>query len=226
MVVADELEPAAVWVGDIEPLGPLCVLNRSALKRPEIPCTPQNVLKASRIDIERELVGIPIAVVTLRCKEDQQRVADPDWIVGSLERLATGQIDVEAPQRDRVVRPKRDVVDPQDTHRTMKARASSTGHHYHDPARAWFLDLHPLAGSDRPVLEANIEDVEGHTRISAALGSGGLSLHASNALLVATLQVGLPSAASDAILVAVNERANRPPGARIERNMRRSRHTV
>lgn len=121
VVVAGELEPTAVGVGGVEAFRPLGVLNGAALKGTEPLCARENVVEAVRIYVERELVGVFVAVVTLGCEEHQQRVPDPNWIVDAIQRFTTGEFEIKAAQRDRIVATKGDVIDAQDSDCLMKS---------------------------------------------------------------------------------------------------------
>jgi hypothetical protein len=97
------------------------VLNGAALKGTESLRARKNVVEAGSIDIERDLVGVCVAVVTLGCEEHQQRVTDPNWIVDGIQRLTAGELEIKAAQRDRIVATKGDVIDAQDSDCLMKS---------------------------------------------------------------------------------------------------------
>lgn len=97
------------------------MLNGTALKGTQSLRARKNVVEAGSIDIERELVGVRVAVMTLGCEERQQGVTDPNWIVDGVQRLTAGELEIEAPQRDRIVATKGDVIDAQDSDCLMKS---------------------------------------------------------------------------------------------------------
>lgn len=97
------------------------MLNRTALKGTESLRARKNVVEAGGIDVERELVGVFVAVVTVGCEEHQQGVTDPNWIVDAIQRFTTGEFEIKAAQRDRIVATKGDVIDAQDSDCLMKS---------------------------------------------------------------------------------------------------------